>query len=496
MVRTRFAPSPTGELHIGGLRTALYAFAMAKANNGKFVLRIEDTDRKRFVENADENIEKLLLSLNLTPDEGPSFKASFGPYKQSERIDIYKKYAFELVKNGHAYFSFETKEELAEINKLAQNNNEKVVFRSKDRNLEYATALKRVESGESFVVRQKVPQDITIKLKDGLQGDLKFESNEVEDGVLLKSDGFPTYHLAVVIDDHLMQISDVFRGVEWIPSIPKHVLLYNAFGWKMPNFYHLPLILDPLGGKLSKRKGAVSVEEFFKQGYLKEALLNFLMLLGWSPPLNRVHGEKENEFFSLTDFIELFKPSDLNKSSPVFNREKLLWFNHKYIQNQNIDILQNNFVTWLKIYAKENSLQSKILEKGPDYLQKVLMLEKDRVQTFAEIIEKIKYFYFEPQIVDYKQVKHTKMISLDQYKLLLLSFKEELEKIDSISTWSHEEWEKSVREIAFKLDLKAGAVFMLLRLVITGSSFSPPLYEVLEVLEKEVVINRISKGLK
>lgn len=482
-VVTRFAPSPTGSLHIGGIRSALFPYALAKQNKGKFILRIEDTDQARYVEGAEEEIEQMLKLYKLDFDE---------KFKQSERKDIYKKYAEQLVKEDKAYYCFATKEEIQSARESSQKAGEIFRFRSQYRDLSNSDAKKKVENGEEYVIRLKTPLDTKILFEDGLQGKMEFHSNEVDDTVLLKSDGFPTYHLAVVVDDHEMEVTDVFRGVEWLPSVPKHVLIYKAFGWEMPNFYHLPLILDPEGGKLSKRKGAVSAAEFIKEGYLPEAILNFLMLLGWSAPVERKYGESEREIYSLEEFVEIFDTKDLNKSSGVFNREKLLWFNQQYIKDMDTKDLVKRYGEWHTQYSEALELRRLISEKGENYLSSAMELVKERLKMLSEIDDSLKTFYFAPGDVNFVEFKQVKNLDQESINKIIESFRNELEEKESVKSWGHEKWEKYMRNLAEELGLGAGKVFMTLRLALTGSPMTPPLFEIMEVLEKEEVLKRLA----
>lgn len=490
MVVTRFAPSPTGSLHIGGVRTALYAYALAKKAQGKFILRIEDTDQTRLVSGSEVEIEEMLTAYGLPWEE---------KYKQSERLAMYKKAAEELVEKGAAYYCFATKEELETVRNDNKLNGMHSVFRSPYRDMDLATAKKLVAEGKPYVIRQKMPDNHAIVFDDPVQGTMSFNSNDIDEGVLLKTDGFPTYHLAVVVDDHDMNVTHVFRGVEWLPSVPKHVLLYKAFGYEMPVITHLPVILDPDGGKLSKRRGAVSAKGFLAEGYLPEAILNFLMLLGWSAPIKYEHGAKEQEFFSLNEFIEMFEMHDLNKASPVFNREKLIWFNQKYIQNLSADELSNKFTTWLKAYANTPELQelsAEIIKAGPDMLQKILLLEQSRVKILSEIPVAIKFYFKHQGGLNLLDSKQTKKLSSDSVKAYLKEYADFVSAFEGeLSEMSHETWETFTRNYAEKTAEKAGSLFMALRLVITDSPFSPPLFEVMQILGKNETIRRIQTYL-
>lgn len=482
---TRIAPSPTGSLHIGGVRTALFSYALANHSQGKFILRIEDTDRNRLVEGAEQEIEEMLKVYGLDYDE---------KFKQTERKDIYQKYAKELVDSGKAYYCFASKEQIQQARETAQRAGEQFRFRSPYRDMSQDEAEKIINNGEEYVIRLRVPEGREISFEDKLQGKMTFHSDEVDDTILLKSDGLPTYHLAVVVDDHLMAVTHVLRGVEWIPSVPKHVLIYEAFGWEQPNFIHLPLILDPDGGKLSKRKGSVSAKDFIKQGYPPEAVINFLMLLGWSSPIKHEFGEKEREIFSLNEFVDLFEVKDLNKSSAVFNREKLLWFSHQYIKEFDIETLQKKYGEWHAKYSEEKELRLKIAEKGDKFLKSVLALIQDRIKLLSEIDELIKVFYFNPEKIIFSEFKQVKGLDENQINSILKAIvKEFTNKNEDLKDWPHEQWELFMRKLAEELSLGAGKVFMTLRLALTSSPNTPPLYEIMEILGKKEILTRLTK---
>ena len=484
-IRTRFAPSPTGSLHIGGIRTALYCYAWAKKNNGKFIVRIEDTDQTRFVEGATEEVFEMLNAYGLNPDESINNGGDHGPYIQSQRKDIYLKYAEELIKKGYAYYCFLEPEEL----KILQEATRGTGFRSKYRDQDIETSKKMVDEGKPYVIRLKVPENETIIYKDGVQGSIKFDTNLVNDEILIKSNGFGSYHLAVVVDDHLMKVSHVFRAVEWLPSTPKQIRLYRYLGWEMPPFYHVSAILDPSGGKLSKRKGSVSAKGFLQDGYLPEAMLNFLMLLGWSSPEKREFGEKEREIYSLEEFVKLFDVKDFNKSNPVFNREKLTWFNKEYFKIKTNAELKESFINWFKEYSEDIDLSNYILQ---DYdLEEKIGLVKERATTLKEILEQIKFFYKSPKDIDWniKQTQNTIEI-IDELKKeffeMFTSF------ADNSKEWKHEDWEPRMRAIGDKYSRKHGDIFMVLRMAIVGSPFSPPLFESMQLLGKNEVLKRLT----
>jgi len=495
-VRTRFAPSPTGSLHIGGVRTALYCYALSQKYNGQFIVRIEDTDQTRLVEGASAEIFEMLNAYGIEPDESARHGGAHGPYIQSQRLDLYHEHAKQLVEKGAAYYCFLTDEEYQEIQRTNKVDN--VPFRSPHRDLGEEEIQRRLDAGESRVVRQKIPENREIEFEDGVQGKMKFDSDEVDEGVLLKSDGYPTYHLAMLVDDHLMEISHVFRAAEWIPSIPKHVLLYEAMGWEMPKMYHLTTILDPEGGKLSKRKGSVAAKEFLIDGYLPQALLNFLMLLGWSAPIERVHGEKERELFSLEEFVQLFELENLNRSNPTFDREKLIWFNQQYLATLEIDKLVPAVQTWLATFALQNETLAEDMElleaiNSDEYLKAKLELVRTRVKHLSELPKVLKSFYRrpDPQAVNW-DIKQLKRVDIEKIELVVADLKILINSHDDFSgNWRHESWEQGVRDIADKHEIKHGDTFMILRMAITGGPFSPPLFESLQILGKEEVLARL-----
>jgi len=487
MVVTRFAPSPTGSLHIGGIRTALYAYAMARKNQGKFLLRVEDTDRNRFVPGSEQEIKDMLQAYGLDYD---------AELRQSDRLPLYKEYAEKLIALGAAYYCFATKEEIAKRRKEAETAGTTFKFRSPYRDLPLSEAQKKIAAGEPYVIRQKLPENQIVEFTDPVQGHMSFNTNDLDETVLLKSDGFPTYHLAVVVDDHLLEVTHVFRGVEWIPSVPKHVLLYKAFGWELPVIAHLPVILDPEGGKLSKRKGSVSAKGFLNEGYLPEAILNFLMLLGWSAPIKYEHGAKEQELFTLKDFVEMFDIKDINKASPVFNREKLIWFNQKYIQALSPDALVNKFTAWLKLQPGLDSFKQGIIKAGPDFLQKTLLLEQTRTKIFADMPAAIGFMFEHQGNVDLLATKHTKKLTTEIVSGFFSDAVTFLKGKDvSLKDLTHELWEEFVRSCAERDQVPAGSLFMALRLAVTDSQFSPPLLEVMQILGRDEIIARLTKYL-
>ena len=357
-IRVRFAPSPTGFLHVGGLRTALFNYLFARHNNGVFILRIEDTDRTRYVEGATENLISILHWCGLDYDEGPYLdeqgriyqKGDYGPYIQSQRIEIYKKFAEELLKNGYAYRCFCTPQRLEELRKTQLLNKQPPMYDRFCRNLSQKESDERAKS-EPYTIRLKVP-DEEIVVKDLLRGEVKFDGRLIDDQILLKSDGYPTYHLANVVDDHLMEITHVIRGEEWLSSTPKHILLYKYFGWETPKFVHLPLLLSPDRSKLSKRSGDVSVEDYKKEGYLPEAIINYVALLGFST-------EDSQQFFTKEELIQKFTLERCSESPAIFDKQKLLWMNSEYIRKTDIERLYIYTKTFLEQAGFKNIEEQK-----------------------------------------------------------------------------------------------------------------------------------------
>lgn len=357
MTRTRIAPSPTGYPHIGTIYQALFDFAASRKNQGKFIVRIEDTDRERFVEDAEEKIFASLDWFGLSEDESPRKGGDFAPYRQSERLEIYKKYAEELVVRGSAYYCFCTKERLVKMREDQQREKKQVMYDRTCRLLSGEETAQKLAENIPWVIRLKVPDGAKITFLDGIRGGISFDSTTIDDQVLLKSDGFPTYHLAVVVDDHLMEISHVVRGEEWITSTPKHILLYDYFGWEKPLFFHVPLLRLPDKSKISKRHGHTNVQWYKEQGYLPEAVLNFLALMGWSHP-------EEKEFFTLDEFISIFDLTDIKAVGPIFDLQKLDWLNGMWIRHL-YETNSDELAKRLETYYENDPKISDILENSP-----------------------------------------------------------------------------------------------------------------------------------
>ncbi len=471
-VRVRFAPSPTGYLHVGGLRTALYNFFFARHHNGSFILRIEDTDRTRYVENSVENLIKSLTWAGITFDEGPHVGGNFGPYVQSQRLEIYRKYAFELVENGFAYYAFDTPEELEEARSKATSHDFKYE-RHKMKNqftLGLDKSLELINLGTPFVIRLKVPENREISFNDIIRGNIKVHSKDIDDQVLLKSDGFPTYHLANVVDDHLMQISHIIRGEEWLASVPKHILLYEAFGWEIPKLAHLPLLLNEQRKKLSKRDGDVAVEDYIRRGYFPDAFVNFIALLGWNPSADR-------EIFSVAELIEKFNLEKVNKDGAVFNVVKLDAINAKYLQTKPIDEL----VAFFKLWLEERGLN----KFTDEYLGKVIALFKERVKVLPQLIDFAPYMFEKPSHYDEDYLnKHLKDDTLSHIKNLLEEFKK-------LGSFDSNTLHNVVNDYLQKYSLKLKDIVHTLRVAVTGLSYGAGMFETMEVLGQSEVIERL-----
>lgn len=465
-IKTRFAPSPTGSLHIGSLRTALYSYAFAKNKSGDFLLRIEDTDRNRFVPGSTEKIYEILKMFGLNWDQGPLVGGPSGPYVQSERTKegIYRKYAQKLVDENHAYYCFCPQQSKEEIRQ--EHEGKKISMRDEEcRNLSREEVEERIKKGEKPAIRLRVPAKEKISFKDFVLGkEISWDSENIDEVMLLKSDGFPTYHLAVVVDDHLMGITHIIRGRDWLPSTPVHLFLFKYLDFELPEIRHLTDILDPGGGKLSKRKGTVSVEEFLKEGYLPEALLNFIMLLGWAPKDNR-------EIFSLKEFVENFEKGDLQISNPVFNRAKLDWFNGYYIRQLKVGELNSKFKT----------LNPKFKELGPEKQIKITKLIQDRIVNLSDL-DSLAGFFFEKPKVDaclFKDLPYNEHLA------------GAVKALGDIENWSNEEIQKSLSKLIEENNWKTGDFYMSFRIALTGSRFTPPVTESAEILGKEETLKRL-----
>lgn len=475
--RVRFAPSPTGYLHIGGLRTALYNYLFAKNQNGKLILRIEDTDRKRFVEGAVENLIDTLNWSGINFDEGPNIDGEFKPYSQSERLEIYKKLAEQLIKEEKAYYCFCTSERLAELReeqqkqKLPQAKYDKHCLHLSKKEIE-----EKRNSNIPYVVRLNVQPNEKIIFEDVIRNKVEFETTNIDDQVLLKSDGYPTYHLANVVDDHLMQITHVIRGEEWLSSTPKHIILYDYFGWEKPIFAHLPLLLNPDKSKLSKRQGDVAVEDYRDKGYLKEALVNFVALLGWN------YGD-DKEVYEMDELIEKFSLERVHKAGAVFNIEKLDWLNFEHLRKKtDAEILQ---MLRTEIYNSE----FKDGNYSDEYLIKVIGTMKERVSFVKEYLTKSPYFFKAPETYEEKNLnKRWK----DDSAELLQQLADEFAKLNKPSK---EEFEKALDEVAQKLNVGKGKLVHPLRIAVSGVGEGPGIFDIVSIIGKQETLSRIETAL-
>lgn len=469
-VRTRMAPSPTGEMHVGSMAMLLKNYAFAKKHGGQFILRIEDTDQEREIEGAREEILKIIRDYGLDWDEGPGKAGNYGPYIQSERLELYQQKAQELVDGGHAYYCFCSRERLEEVRAKQRAEKKPPKYDRHCLNLTPEEVKQKLDAGESYVVRLKVPSDKTVAFNDLIRGEIKVSSNEIDDQVLLKSDGFPTYHLAVVIDDHLMEISHVLRGEEWLSSTPKRILLYEAFGWEPPIYVHVPVFLNPDGkGKMSKRKGTVSARSFLEKGFLPEAMLNFFMILGWAP-------EDQEEVMSLEKYIQEFDPADISSKSVVFDLEKLKWLNGVYIRKLSESELKD----------KINSFLPKDFPQ--DKIDQILPLIRERLETLADVEELTSFFYRD---VEPEQKLLLKKADAQLVSAQLQATKEALSGGD----WTLAKIETDLRALQEKHDWHRGQYFMMLRVAMTGREVSPPLFESIAVLNQAEALTRLEKAL-
>ncbi len=480
-VRVRMAPSPTGEFHIGSMRTFLYNWAFAKQQEGKFVLRIEDTDRNRYVEGSLERLLQVVKDYGLSWDEGPEVDGPHAPYVQSERLDLYKKYAEELVAKGKAYYCFCTSEELDTMRNEQKSQGLPVTkYDKRCLKLSKSEIESKLNAGIPYVIRLNVPENEEISFHDEILGDTSVNSNDIDDTVLLKSDGYPTYHLGVVVDDHLMEITHIIRGVEWLPSTPKHVLLYKYFGWELPLVAHLP-VLKEIGSnvKMSKRHGGVFAIDFLSEGYLPEALLNFLMFLGWNPGT-------EKEIYSLGEFIADFSLEKVHKTDLVaFDRQKLLWMNGYYIRGlTSVELWQK-----VKKWAKEFGVDLGIGEASDEYMAEITELVKERMKLLSEFPSLVVYFFKDPKISTEDLTSYGK----EKTPEILQKFYGLYENVEN---WNSEELDKVSHEALTKFGYSPKEAFMTLRLAVSGQKATPPLFDFLSKIDKEVVLNRLKMAIE
>ncbi len=498
-VRVRFAPSPTGPLHIGGVRTALFNYLFAKKHGGKFLLRVEDTDQNRFVEGAENYIVESLKWCGISPNEGQSVGGDYGPYKQSERKKFYKKYAEQLINNGWAYYAFDTPEELGRLRAEAEAQKQNFIYNYSVRDelnnsvrLSQEEVLAKLENNEAYVIRFKFPKDERIVMQDIVRGEVTVNSKELDDKVLYKSDGLPTYHLANIVDDYLMKISHVIRGEEWLPSLPLHVMLYRALGWanEMPEFAHLPLILKPTGnGKLSKRDGDKlgfpvfplewkapngDISRGYKEdGYFPEAMVNMLALLGWNPGTDQ-------EIFTLDELSEIFTLERVGKSGSKFDPEKTKWFNQQYLrQKSNHELLE----------LFRPILVEKDIKVNDDSLVRIIDIVKERATFISDLWQQTFFFFEAPTEYNAKVVKKRWKADVPELLVELNAEFKQLEKFDTQNIHTVVETFINTKEIGM------GKVMNAVRLAITGDAIGPDLKMIMEILGKEESCERIEKAI-
>ena len=492
-VRVRFAPSPTGPLHIGGVRTALFNYLFAKKHNGTFILRIEDTDQNRYVDGAEQYIVDALNWCGMPFDEGPNTNKTFGPYRQSERKHLYKQYADELIASGNAYYAFDTSETLDFHRKDHEAKGKTFIYNWHNR-LKLSNSLSlsadevdaKLDAGDDYVIRFKSPQDETLHLTDIIRGAIKIDTNVLDDKVLFKSDGMPTYHLANIVDDHLMEISHVIRGEEWLPSLALHYQLYHAFGWETPEFAHLPLILKPTGkGKLSKRDGDKlgfpvfplqwtdlktndTSRGYKEDGYFPEAMVNFLAFLGWNPGT-------EQEIFNLGELIEAFDLKKVNKSGARFDPDKIKWFNHHYMQEQDNDVLAKTF----------KSQNSQLDEMDINYISMVIGLIKERATFVSDFWNLSHFFFTAPTSYDEKASKKAFKEGTKELMSKLV------EIINNIEDFSVETLQADIKGWITSNEIGFGKVMMPLRLALVGALQGPDVFDIMFMIGKAETVNRI-----
>jgi len=499
-VRVRFAPSPTGPLHIGGLRTALYNYLFAKKHGGTFILRVEDTDSSRYVKGAEQYIKDALDWCGLTPDESPASPGDFGPYRQSERKAIYKDYAEKLINNGHAYYAFDSTEELDSLRKAHEADGEKFIYNSHNRNtlnnslnLSEEETQNYISSGKPYVIRFKMPLAKQLSIRDTIRGNIQIKTDDLDDKILFKSDGMPTYHLANIVDDHLMEITHVIRGEEWLPSLALHVLLYDAFGWEAPEFAHLPLILKPTGkGKLSKRDGdkhgfpvfplewndpksGETSSGYREEYYLPEVVINMLALLGWND-------SSEQEIFSLNELVEVFSIDRVHKAGAKFNPEKTKWFQHQYIQKVDDKKLALQFQEWLKAHQS--------IEADFDLTLRITSLLKERITFMPDLWEESYFFFKAPTAFNAKSAKKAWKEDASELMSALIRF------LHTQGDFRMEMIQPNLKKWITEQGVGFGKIMMPLRLSLVGDMKGPDVFEMLSILGKDEVIERLSFATK
>ena len=476
-IRTRFAPSPTGYMHIGNLRTALYAYLLTKSQGGDFILRIEDTDQERYVDGAVDLIYRTLKETGLIHDEGPDIGGEYGPYIQSERRNIYKEYAEKLVELGGAYYCFCDKERLDALR--AQQEEAKVMpkYDGHCAKLSKEEIDAKIKAGVPYVIRQKIPRRGTTSFVDEIFGKITVDNATLDDNVLLKSDGLPTYNFANVIDDHLMNITHIIRGSEYLSSTPKYNLLYEAFGWEIPTYIHVSPVMKDAHKKLSKREGDASYEDFINKGYLKDAIINYIALLGWSPG-------GEQEIFTMDELISAFNLEGISKSPAIFDVQKLNWLNGEYIRKMSSEEFHDLALPYIKEAVKNEKIDTK----------KISDLLHQRCEKLSDIPEQIDFFdtlpEYSPELYFHKKMKTNEENSLE-------SLKEVLPVLEALNDWTFDNIHNVLFDLIAKLEVKNGIILWPLRVAVSGKSFTPGGgVELADILGKEETLNRIRKGIE
>lgn len=491
-VRTRVAPSPTGDPHVGTAFQALLNWVYARRYDGQFLMRLEDTDQKRLQEGVEKNLHEAFSWLSIEPDEDALKGGPVGPYRQSERLEIYQKYAKQLVEQGFAYYCFCSSERLTQVREKQRQAGIPPKYDRYCRDLPVAEALARIKDGETAVIRMKIPDDEQIEVKDVLRGKIVFDSNTIDDQVLIKSDGFPTYHLAVVVDDHLMKISHIVRGEEWLPSSPKHILLYRYLGWPVPELIHTPTLRNPDRSKLSKRKGNTSLWWYREQGYLPQAMLNFLGLMVWKP-------NETQEIFSLDEMINKFEWREMNITGPIFDVKKLDWLNGKYLRQLSSKELVNQFLSWMAWVTKKGTDKENLAKvaqlsqwksQNKEMFEQALLLSIERARKFIELFELMRFYFIDELVYERAELLQKQELNLICKALSLV-----VERLSQLEQYNQENWEKTIRKIADETGLTHKELFMSLRTALTAEKFTPPLYELMEVLGKEMSYERIKQAI-
>lgn len=474
-IRTRFAPSPTGFMHIGNLRTAIFAYLIAKKHNGDFLLRVEDTDQERIVEGAIDFIYNTLDLCNLIIDEGPNNPGEYGPYMQSQRLSIYKEYAEVLIEKNKAYRCFCSEEELEKQRKIAEERKKPFIYNGKCSHLSQTEINEKINNGEKYVIRQKMPKEGITKIEDLIHGTISINNEILDDQILLKSDGFPTYNYANVIDDHLMKISHVVRGHEYLDQTAKYNLLYEAFGWEKPIYIHVAMVLGEDGAKLSKRNGDASFMDLYNLGYLPEAIVNYLVFLGWSPNSNQ-------EIFSINELIQIFDETRISTNSSQYDAKKLQWYNAQYIKKMN----DQDYLTFVKPFLISNHDLS---DKSNEWIDHLLLIHKNHISYGNEIVAQTELFFKENYSIS------------DEGKEFLLSdsqttkcVNEFLSEINNISMWTVDSIKTAINNVKEKTNINGKLLYMPIRIMVSGQMHGPELADTIYLIGKNNTVERLKRG--